>query len=143
MIHSTEIMIGDIIQSQGEYYKVTDIHEDCFCCSEIPPQKLRSFVFENCDDDADGVPLTPDILEKNGFARALNFSTECYTKRGVDYSIKYRPNDYHVLKVHKPQTCGQTGHCTLTITNCLYLHQIQHALRLCGLNELADNFKVE
>lgn len=24
-----------------------------------------------------------------------------------------------------------------------YVHELQHALRLCGLNDLADNFKVE
>lgn len=24
-----------------------------------------------------------------------------------------------------------------------YVHELQHALRLCGLNELADNFKVK
>ena len=25
----------------------------------------------------------------------------------------------------------------------IYLHELQHALRLCGLNDLADNFKLE
>lgn len=24
-----------------------------------------------------------------------------------------------------------------------YIHELQHALRLCGLNDLADNFKIE
>lgn len=24
-----------------------------------------------------------------------------------------------------------------------YVHQLQHALRLCGLDELADNFKIQ
>lgn len=28
------------------------------------------------------------------------------------------------------------------ILNLWYIHQLQHALRLCGLNELADNFKM-
>lgn len=28
------------------------------------------------------------------------------------------------------------------ILNLWYIHQLQHALRLCGLNELADNFKI-
>ena len=26
--------------------------------------------------------------------------------------------------------------------NVFYVHELQHALRLCGLNELADNFKI-
>ena len=26
--------------------------------------------------------------------------------------------------------------------SCMYVHQLQHALRLCGLYDLADNFKM-
>ena len=26
--------------------------------------------------------------------------------------------------------------------NCKYVHNLQHALRLCGFDELADNFKI-
>lgn len=29
-----------------------------------------------------------------------------------------------------------------SVITCEYVHQLQHALRLCKLNELADNFKI-
>jgi len=33
--------------------------------------------------------------------------------------------------------------CNTTNVRVNYVHQLQHALRLCGLNELANNFKLE
>ena len=33
--------------------------------------------------------------------------------------------------------------CVGIVEQFYYFHELQHALRLCGLNELADNFKIE
>lgn len=127
---ANELMIGDIIyQNRPEGKVVTRMKARWF----DPPYDISDFI--------EPVTITPKNLLENEYELAQS-EHECYIARGLDYSIKWRPNDYHVLKIHRPQTNGQKGHCTITITECLYVHQLQHALRLCGLTELADNFKV-
>ena len=93
------------------------------------------------------ITLTPEILEKNGFVQeddadmdAIAYKCFCEILTG-----HYSANDIIV---------SYDGSKEFTITNdlgypcdeiTLYrtkVHELQHALRLCGLNELADNFKV-
>ena len=93
------------------------------------------------------ITLTPEILEKNGFVQeddadmdAIAYKCFCEILTG-----HYSANDVIV---------SYDGSKEFTITNdlgypcdeiTLYrpkVHELQHALRLCGLNELADNFKV-
>lgn len=71
------------------------------------------------------IPLTPEILEKNGWWRSaydmwhhaeVNFSIEKWNR-------KFRCYDINQIKLDS-------------------VHQLQQALRLCGLNDLADNFKL-
>ena len=96
--------------------------------------------------DAEGIPLTPEILEKNGF---YDRNTQWYYKRFGSYvcfdiaiSLVYR--EIEVSKI-----CGAATYCLFdeTATTEIYALSLRVALpiqilRLCGLNELADNFKV-
>ena len=93
------------------------------------------------------ITLTPEILEKNGFvqeddAYMDDISYKCFC--GI-LTWHHSANDIIV---------SYDGSKEFTITNdlgypcdeiTLYrpkVHELQHALRLCGLNELADNFKI-
>lgn len=81
------------------------------------------------------IPLTEEILKANGFVFKndeyayldlygviISFNNNT-TLRIVDYR-----NAVDILSVSKKKW---------------YVHELQHALRLCGLHELADNFKLE
>ena len=64
------------------------------------------------------IPLTPEILEKNEEVKGLTMFRK--NEQGMDcLALIYVP-----------------------ILNLYYVHEMQRALRLCGLNELADNFKM-
>ena len=67
------------------------------------------------------IPLTKEILEKNGFTDYIN-SMYLDTK---DYSIAWSGS---VLK------CSNDD-CLIEMDNCKYVHQLQNALRLCGINK--------
>lgn len=99
------------------------------------------------DIQVEPITLTPEILEKNGFvqeddAYMDDISYKCFC--GI-LTWHHSANDIIV---------SYDGSKEFTITNdlgypcdeiTLYrpkVHELQHALRLCGLNELADNFKV-
>ena len=79
-------------------------------------------------NDTQPIPLTPEILEKNGIKRDTNgrmfgeyfdedkngfleISVDC---EGIWWSINYE--EYHILRFK-------------------YVHELQHALRLCGIDK--------
>ena len=71
------------------------------------------------------IPLTPEILEKNGWWYEIE---DIWLHDEVSFCIekwngKFQCYDINQIKLDS-------------------VHQLQHALRLCGLDELADNFKV-
>lgn len=76
------------------------------------------------------IPLTAGMLENNDI-----------------YDI-YEKDDIPLFRTDKLKTRYgfrfQNYHpCTISISaNILYVHELQHLLRLCGLTELANNFRV-
>lgn len=77
------------------------------------------------------IPLTTEILEKNGFSYDY--------EDGWEFAGKdYEPIISCVLEGSFVQIESRGLVAELRIQ---YVHELQHALRLCGLNDLADNFK--
>ena len=71
------------------------------------------------------IPLTPEILEKNGWWYGIE---DIWLHDGVSFCVekwngKFQCYDITQIKLDS-------------------VHELQHALRLCGLTDLADNFKV-
>ena len=73
------------------------------------------------------IPLTPEILEKNGWKHSCRLMI-----------TKIDDNVFHWSE----ELGGFLYKNQYNMCNCKYVHELQHAFRLCGLNELADNFKV-
>ena len=90
---------------------------------------------------------TPEILEKNGFNKFLGhgmfFSKHIGNEEvSIVIDILFCKDSHIVVDIEKYSFTNGTRN---SLHNCdiQSLHELQHALRLCGLNELADNFKVE
>ena len=122
-METKELMIGDLVC----------LKDDIKC--ELP-LKIDGIITNDISLDGDGflggteglirpIPITPEILEKNGWW----FNTEdMWYHDEVNFCIekwngKFQCYDINQIKLDS-------------------VHQLQHALRLCGLDELADNFKV-
>ena len=130
----TELQIGDWVLNEEEYIQVTDIYEN-------------SGTYYLNDDatsvkDVSPIPLTPEILELNGFEQKHDGWLRCEDKANGFQNYIFIP--YRHL--------GDIRECEINYVNIVkanyqyvinYVHDLQHALRLCGLNEFADNFKVE
>lgn len=78
------------------------------------------------------IPLTAEILEKNGFIgdEAKNYKFYEYVWVKYDMDLSYPP----VVTIKNSQ-------CYF-INQISYVHELQRALRVCGLDHLADGFKV-
>ena len=127
---SIDLMVGDwYANSDGDICKVEKI--------------LGNIVWGQGDDVSDStddpnpITLTAEILENNGFVL-----------RGKTYILKWRGADIHWRKtdgyasITAPNNLKLEGWCSISNGYFCYVHILQHALRLCGLDDLADNFKV-
>lgn len=82
------------------------------------------------------IPLTPEILEKNGFVFDCGFWTIANPRYNNVIMVTYYSIGDNVADTF-------LGHWAFNENYAIdYVHQLQHALRLCGLNELANNFKI-
>ena len=133
---ATDLMIGDWVETGHLVYnKVQEIARDndmqwyiSFACSAT---LFRAYEFEP-------IPLTPEILEKNGIK-----------KRRDEYAVfgwEGMKQWYVTLEDFKPQYDFwfiTSSDRDLNISGQIrYVHQLQHTLRICGLDELADNSKI-
>ena len=85
------------------------------------------------EDKIEGIPITPEILEKNGFIK-VNSQRYDYGYPDTDCYVKVNPKK-NMIHVN-----GRNANSNLYSHS--FVHELQRALRLCGLNELADNFKI-
>ena len=74
------------------------------------------------------IPLTHEILEKNGW-------------KETQYWHEYQDGK-NTIQCCLPDMRGIINGIKIEHFKCEYVHQYQHLLRLCELNELADNFKI-
>ena len=112
---STDLMIGDWVYRPDCYSKVKEIRENGI----IGLDHLRGIIsFEELKP----IPLTPEILEKNGFESC---------KEGYDIGIPLLYWDKYCTAV-----CGWT-HCSniIEVFDCRYVHELQHLFKLCGIDK--------
>ena len=108
-------MIGDWVYNSYHKKNIKWNYSEMFCPNGIPV----------IGRDLEPVPLTPEILEKNGWW----FDTEDkWLHDEVNFIIEKWNGRFQCYDINQIKLDS--------------VHELQHALRLCGLNELADNFKV-
>ena len=128
-----ELQIGDWIQDKnGFQWQITGVGDN-YAYATFEDNEGDPWEFNDKDDQPEGIPITPEILERNGFIKVNSQrydygypDTNCYVK------VNPKKNMIHVN--------GRNANSNLYSHS--FVHELQRALRLCGLNELADNFKV-
>ena len=79
---------------------------------------------------AEAIPLTAEILEKNGLKNYEEYP---------EYKIK--TNEFEIWVIFdEPQNCVHVekydkGIPTIYHNKIMFVHELQHALRLCGIND--------
>ena len=124
---------------------------DWFRCTDPTPMKITAIdswnmVVEDQEGfkvevgDLQPIPLTEDILLKNGFEsyeeryRLITADDAIFVEHIIAETNDFFwfTNKSRVFRQIKPSI----------VCNFNYVHEIQHLLRLCGLTDLADHFKV-
>ena len=151
---ATELMIGDWVLINNTPHKIQAIDS---IDAEIQADDELYYVGEDrhhSEDKIEGIPITPEILEKNDWYWGLTSDEEdfehcvmgtyephwVYDEGAGEISLFFtNDTDGGALKIDDQRF---NRHLEFVWCDTLYVHELQHALRLCGLNELADNFKV-
>ena len=124
MIHANELMIGDWVLINGTPRKIQAV--DGVDDEIMADDELYTLAEDRChsEDRVEGIPITPEILEKNGFRQG------CYV--GGFYS----PDCPFRVFTKTGGTCGFTTLFDDEIHfSCMFVHKLQHALRLCGIEK--------
>lgn len=134
---ASELMIGDWVHSTTlkKVFRVTcldDDHDEIKTSSCHIPMKLL-----------EPIPLTEELLLKNGFDRFRYDGWVHYYKVNGNGAL---PFVIHSMIGGEMLSDEVESFSTSTENDCgiqmNYVHELQHALRLCCRNDLADNFKI-
>lgn len=129
-------MIGDHVKYQGFTYIIEAISVKGWVHLLYPISKVRlGLTSDYIIDLLEPVPLTPDILAHNGFELRDGFFHHMVDDKPHHYDFKLKVGGVFTYD-------GYTLECGIYLLTIRYVHELQSALRLCKLNELADNFKV-
>ena len=81
------------------------------------------------------IPITPEILEKNGFERDEFIPQEKYyngiDNRVIVHNDKEYMNSVNEWHVH----IDSEDYCTIANCELTYVHELQHILRLCKIKK--------
>lgn len=142
-IRCSDLMVGDYIANRnGSPMQIVAVDEDnAYACEG---NEEHPWIFgDNEGYEPQPIPLTPEILEKNGFEM---FKYDGWVHYYRIFGNSAIPFVLHSMIGGEMLSQEVDIFSTSTDTNCgieiNYVHELQHALRLCGLNKLAENFKV-
>ena len=131
-MNANELMIGDLINAFGVVRIVTSIHglerpeDDGMLTTMVPGCEFpeSNLSFRPCY--AQPIPLTEEILEKNGF------------EKQDDGWYKITLEEENLIGVQPFENVNWIFGANvfpniIEHLNILYVHELQHALRLCGI----------
>lgn len=132
---ANELMIGDWVIIKGHPCKVSYLAP-----FDIGDTRL-SVISNGYDgnpyiDEIEPITLTAEILEANGFEKCGD--TGLMQKIYEDEGVRISANVYYI---NIYLTSARESRVNLKPRQA-YVHELQHALRLCGLDYIADNFKI-
>ena len=136
-----ELMVGDFCRSgHGLPMQITNVGED-YAYATFEGNEGDPWEFDDKDEQPQPIEITYELLDSNRWVR------ENY------YSVKHNHNvDYYIIEYGIYNLLWDNGTLSIfrndnsynydIVIPVKYVHQIQQVLRLVGMSELANNFKI-
>lgn len=131
-LSSKDLMVGDWLMFNDKPCQVKGLHNDD-TATFVGHKSLYYLI------DAEPIPLTPEILEKNGFNDAPFAAGE--RVRFVVLCEEYRINYYFNINwfsIYKNVAVNDSDYPVFICAfeeRIKYIHELQHALRLCKIEK--------
>ena len=137
-----EFQICDWIQDHnGFQWQIIGVGDD-YAYATFEGNEGDPWEFNDKDDKPEPIEITEDILRQN------KWDVQGYTLLPSEHYYVKDEGGNHLLLSHGTLSiwiaCGEAndGVFSDVVLPCKSVHQLQQALRLAGLSEIADNFKV-
>lgn len=145
-----ELQIFDWVQDKhGFPMQITNVGDD-YAYATFEGNEGDPWEFDDKDDKPEGIPLTKEMLDANGFryendhwlsVRSILGSYCSMSEYCVCVEWKETSEGRKICYIDCEKRKDGRGN-SATIRRDFYVHTLQQALRLVGLSEIADNFKV-
>lgn len=121
-----ELMVGDWVRFPIGNDKICDLPyvEGKGICASF---SASATLFPVSVEQLEPIPLTPEILEKNGFNYVKETGYMCYEQLG--------DRQYNLIAVKGNILQMQFTSGNLVWTECRYVHELQHCLKLVGIEK--------
>lgn len=149
-IRCRDLMVGDWCCNQHRFpMQITNVGGD-YAYATFEGNEGDPWEFDDKDDQPEGIPLTKEMLDANGFRyekdygpfyRSILGSYHCMPKYCVCVEWKETSEGRKICYIDCEKRKDGRGN-SATIRREFYVHTLQQALRVVGLSEIADNFKV-
>ena len=141
-IRCRDLMVGDwITDNTGFQWQITVVGDD-YAYATFEGNEADPWEFDDKDDQPQPIEITEDIMRKNkwGVQGYCGLPDEHCCIIYVDkYILLWSPRALSIWFGHEHYDNGAIADI---IIPCKYVHELQRALRLAGLKDMADNFKV-
>lgn len=142
---TSDLMIEDWVDSPYGYMQVKFIYNNGY--DDVVGEHEEMYLdWDTGEEDprmkditigmVEPLPLTEEIVKINN----LSYSRKAFEYDEWEITITKNPTCFTVDIAH---TIDDGYDYSLDCFPIRYVHELQHILRLCGLRDLADNFKVE
>ena len=139
-----ELMVGDFCRSgHGFPMQITNVGDD-YAYATFEGNEGEPWEFDDKDEQPQPIEITGDLLKANGWGVcSYNFLSNLirysYVKDEGENHLMWKQGMLAILPNCKKSNDGVFADIVIS---CKYVHQIQQVLRLAGMTELANNFKV-
>lgn len=151
-----DLMIFDWIQDIHQFPMQVRVVGEDYLYADFEGNEADMWEFDDKTDTPYPIPLTEGILEKNGLYFGLTseeqdfvgcIGVSCYHKE--HWVLDEGDGCIIVIDFPNEKDGGQISICNIMIDKYirlvrdeLFVHELQHALRLAGLTEMANNIKL-
>lgn len=142
-----ELMIGDWVQISepckyhGAIGRIKTLidhkdNETAYFKVFLQSNTIHIGIEDICSDDIKPIPLTSEILEKNGFTKSIpppGIHARCYELDNKKDMYNLIIADYNKYKRLLLDVDSEDSECFNI--KCDYIHQLQHALHICKIKK--------
>lgn len=130
----TELMIGDIVQYlDGKKLITVVVVKPDGSGNVVRLKQKNGHKFNTTVDFLRPMPLTPEILEKNGFR--IVFDGELHVSYFQDIESFHTEVKVDKIGIYQKLSMFDGLGNGVTIIECKYVHQLQHAFSICKINK--------
>lgn len=143
---ANELMLGDFVtfkdcQNDKDMVviKIWEINQEGNAFVFIDDSEVLDEVF--IDEDFVGITLTPEILEKNGFTANTHvypYPYYEYINKEDELKVGFAFPQVNRTSYNEPWVYIDTGNVFIEHLPCVFVHQLQHALKLCGIEKTIE-----